>query len=50
MQDNEQAYRKLICAECTQKNNCPKNKFVITTILGRTTIMCPEYKYDKKDN
>lgn len=50
MQSNEQDYIKLICSCCTKRQECPKNKFVISTILGRTTIMCPEYNYEKSEN
>lgn len=41
----DESYEKYICKNCENKDNCNKDKYKKKTILEKTTIYCPEYKF-----
>ena len=47
MIDKNNTYQRCICNWCVNKDNCDKDRYITTNIMGRVSIRCANYQYDK---
>jgi len=45
--DKNNTYQRCVCNWCAHKNECTKDKFSTTNIMGKVSMKCLNYKYNK---